>query len=89
MAGESLNLEDLKVARVGKTDLKALLCDFTEHGTEMGKIHQEIRESKELTGPSLKEWMLRMTEAQTLVMTGVATLLQIQVNYKDDFNEEG
>jgi len=86
---EGVPIEELEIAHVSKSDLKKLLLDFRIQCGETARVHELV---DKVTGypfrPQLvQEALLRVLENQTLILTGLASLLQIQVNHKDAFNE--
>ena len=86
---EEIDVSELAVAHVSKSDLKKLLIDFQLQCAETADLHKLLSasESWPMSQPLLRSTVMRVLENQTLILTGLASLLQIQVNHKDAFNE--
>jgi len=86
---EEVPVEELEVAHVSKTDLKKLLLDFQIQCGETAQLHALITKVGAYPFPPqvVQEALLRVLENQTLILTGLASLVQIQINHKDTFGE--
>lgn len=83
---EEVPVEDLPVARVSKTDLKQMLLDIQAQASVLGELHHKLCTSDpgRWTAEHYREIVARVLETMTITLGGMAALIQLQVNLKDD-----
>jgi hypothetical protein len=87
---EQLPVEDMPVARVVKTDLKQMLLEFQSQAGAVGDLHDRMCRSDptKWTAENYREIASRMLETMMLTLSGMAAMIQLQVNLKDDLGQD-
>jgi hypothetical protein len=87
---DEVPVNDMPVARVKKDDLKQMLLDIQGQAGVIGDLHERMCKSdpRKWNAQNYQEIAARMLETMTLTLGGMAALIQLQVNLKDDIGQD-